>query len=306
MLESGYEPGADLAIAQIATEAEVPLPGRRRQHLRRVLFRPLPVFVLGAILLLIVLALFGWQLAPYDPISPDPLNEFLSPSWHHLMGTDDLGRDVLSRVMAGTRYSLLAVVIVLSIAITVGTVIGAVAGYGSALIDETLMRFTDIVLAFPGFVLALALAAALGPSLVNGMVAIAVIWWPTYARLVRGQVLSVKENAYVEAARALGVSPAAVLRRHILPNAMAPVLVQLSLDMGAVLVTAAGLSYIGLGAQLPTPEWGLMVSTDAPNMLNAWWQSTFPGLAIFVTAIVFNLAGDILQELLLPHGRSAV
>lgn len=306
MLESGYQPGADLAIAQIASEAEVPLPDRRRQHLRRVLLRPLPVVVLGAILLLIVLALFGWQIAPYDPISPDPLNEFLSPSWHHLMGTDDLGRDVLSRVMAGTRYSLLAVVIVLSIAISVGTVIGAVAGYGSALIDEILMRFTDIVLAFPGFVLALALAAALGPSLVNGMVAIAVIWWPTYARLVRGQVLSVKENAYVEAARALGVSPPAVLRRHILPNAMAPVLVQLSLDMGAVLVTAAGLSYIGLGAQLPTPEWGLMVSTDAPNMLNAWWQSTFPGLAIFVTAIVFNLAGDILQELLLPHGRSAL
>lgn len=304
MLESGYEPGPDLITEQVAPEAEIPLADRRGRDVRRVLLRPLAIVVMAAIVLLIVLALFGWQLAPYDPISPDPINEFLSPSWHHLMGTDDLGRDVLSRVMAGTRYSLIAVVIVLSIAISVGTVVGAIAGYGGALIDEILMRLTDIILAFPGFVLALAMAAALGPSLVNGMLAIAVVWWPTYARLVRGQVLSVKENAYVESARALGVSPGAILRRHILPNALAPVLVQLSLDMGAVIVTAAGLSYIGLGAQLPTPEWGLMVSTDAPNMLNAWWQSTFPGLAIFLTAIVFNLTGDILQDLLLPHGRS--
>ncbi|HZU12222.1 MAG TPA: ABC transporter permease [Chloroflexota bacterium] len=284
-------------------ELEFDEAGRR---LRRVLLRPLTIVVLVAVLLLIVLAVLGPRLAPYDPITPDPLHEFLGPSWQHPMGTDDLGRDVLSRIMAGTRYSLLAVVIVLSLALTLGTLVGSIAGYAGGLVDEVLMRVTDIVLAFPGFILALALAAALGPSLVNGMLAIAAIWWPTYARLVRGQVLSVKENQYVEAARALGVSSRQVVRRHILPNSFAPVLVQLSLDMGAVLVTAASLSFIGLGAQLPTPEWGLMVSTDAPNILTAWWQSTFPGLAIFVTALIFNLGGDLLQEIFLRDARSAV
>jgi peptide/nickel transport system permease protein len=132
------------------------------------------------------------------------------------------------------------------------------------------------------------------------MLAIAAIWWPTYARLIRGQVLSVKQNAYVEAARAMGISPADILRRHILPNSLSPIIVQLSLDMGNVIVTAAGLSFIGLGAQLPTPEWGLMVSVDAQNILTAWWQSTFPGLAIFVASLTFNIAGEIVQEILFP------
>ncbi len=150
---------------------------------------------------------------------------------------------------------------------------------------------------------ALALAAALGPSLINGMLALAAIWWPTYARLVRGQVLSVKENAYVEAARSLGVSPSGILVRHILRQSMTPVVVQASLDVGNVLVAAAALSFIGLGAQLPTPEWGLMVSADSQNILNAWWQSTFPGLAIFLSALTFNLVGDIVQDLLGANTR---
>jgi peptide/nickel transport system permease protein len=220
------------------------------------------------------------------------------------MGTDDLGRDVLSRVIVGTRYSLLAVVIVLSLGLIVGTFVGATAGYLGGIVDEVLMRITDIFFAFPGIVLALALAAALGPSLTNGVLAIAAIWWPLYARLVRGQMLSVKNNTYGDAARALGVPGWSIVRRHLLPNSMAPVVVQLSLDMGNVLVTAAALSFIGLGAQLPTPEWGLMVSTDSQNILTAWWQSTFPGLAIFVTALLFNTAGDIMQRALLPPARS--
>lgn len=283
--------------------AEVDPAPLTTSRLRRVLMRPQPIIVGLALLALLVLAFFGPLLAPYNPIDPDPVNEFLAPSAAHLMGTDDLGRDVLSRVMAGTRYSLLAVAIVLSIGLVVGTLVGAVAGYAGGLVDEVLMRITDVFLAFPGIILALALAAALGPSLINGMLAIAAIWWPTYARLVRGQVLSVKENAYVEAARALGVPARGVLLRHVLRNSMAPVIVQLSLDMGNVLVTAAALSFIGLGAQLPTPEWGLMVSADAQNVLNAWWQSTFPGLAIFLTALTFNLAGDVLQDVLTPNAR---
>jgi peptide/nickel transport system permease protein len=304
MREEQLEPSAGLLAQEVATDTELALPNRQYQQLRRVLRQPRTILVGLALLLLIFLALFGDKVAPYNPTLPDPIHEFLAPSRAHLMGTDDLGRDVLTRVMVGTRYSLEAVVIVLTLALLVGTVIGSAAGYAGGLADELLMRFTDIVLAFPGIVLALALAAALGPSLVNGTLAIAAIWWPTYARLVRGQVLSVKQNAYVEAARAFGVSPTRILRRHILPNSTAPVLVQLSLDMGNVLVTVAALSFIGLGAQLPTPEWGLMVSTDAQNVLNAWWQSTFPGLAIFLSALVFNVFGDVLQDVLLPNARS--
>lgn len=302
---AALEPGGELLGAK-AVGTELVVPRRRGRQIRRALLRPQGILVCAALLLLLVMALFGPALAPYDPISPDPVNEFLPPSAAHLMGTDDLGRDVLSRVMAGTRYSLLAVVIVLSLALAAGTVVGSIAGYTGGVVDELLMRLTDIFLAFPGIVLGLALAAALGPSLTNGMLAIAAIWWPIYARLVRGQVLSVKQNAYVEAARALGVPTRSILGRHILPNSMAPIIVQLSLDMGTVLVTAAAFSFIGLGAQLPTPEWGLMVSTDAQNVLNAWWQSTFPGLAIFLTALTFNLAGDVLQDVLVPDARRLI
>jgi peptide/nickel transport system permease protein len=285
-------------MASVDASATEAAPAPISRHLRRVLLRPFPIIVGIAILLLLLLAVFGAALAPYDPIGIDPVNEYLPPSSAHLMGTDDLGRDVLSRVMAGTRYSIMAVGIVLISAVLVGTALGAVAAYAGGLWDELVMRVTDVFLAFPGIVLALALAAALGPSLINGMIALAVIWWPTYARLVRGQVLSVKENAYVEAARSLGVPVSGILIRHILRNCMAPVIVQISLDVGNVLVAAAGLSFIGLGAQLPTPEWGLMVSADAQNILTAWWQSTFPGLAIFLAALTFNMAGDIVQDVL--------
>jgi peptide/nickel transport system permease protein len=305
------ELGADLIpgpgyLATAAAEQEVLPPQGRLVRLRRTVLRPLPILVGCALLAIVILALFGPILAPFNPDNQDLIHEFAAPSASHLMGTDDLGRDVLSRVMAGTRYSLLAVVIVLSIALSVGTLIGSAAGYAGGLVDELLMRITDIFFAFPGIVLALAVAAALGPSLTNGMLAIAAIWWPVYARLVRGQILSVKQNLYVDAARAMGVPARSILWRHLLPNSMAPVIVQLSLDMGNVLVTAAALSFIGLGAQLPTPEWGLMVSTDAQNILNAWWQSTFPGLAIFVTALVFNMAGDIMQDVLLPRAQTLI
>jgi peptide/nickel transport system permease protein len=299
MHESRLERPADFLVEPDGLDLELGVSTRRRR-VRRLLLQPRSIIVGLALALLLFLAVFGSSVTVYSATFPDPIHEFLAPSLAHPMGTDDLGRDVLTRVIAGTRYSLEAVIIVLSLALLVGTIVGATAGYAGGLVDELLMRFTDIVLAFPGIVLALALAAALGSSLTNATLAIAAIWWPTYARLVRGQVLSTKENLYVEAARAFGVSPAGILGRHILPNSFAPVLVQLSLDMGNVLVTVAALSFIGLGAQLPTPEWGLMVSTDSPNILTAWWQSTFPGLAIFLTALVFNLCGDIFQEIVLP------
>jgi len=308
MDETQPQPSGAIAVAgQAAGQPTAPLEERAvapSRRVRRLLLRPVPIAVGLAILLLLLLAVFGAAIAPYDPIGIDPVNEYLAPSTAHLMGTDDLGRDVFSRVLAGARYSLLAVAIVLVSAVLIGTVIGAAAGYAGGLFDELLMRVTDIFLAFPGIVLALALAAALGPSLINGMIALAAIWWPTYARLVRGQVLSVKQNAYVEAARSVGVPVSGILLRHILRNCMAPVIVQISLDVGNVLVAAASLSFIGLGAQLPTPEWGLMVSTDAQNILNAWWQSSFPGLAIFLSALIFNMAGDTVQDLLGTGNRS--
>src|SRR5579875_642041 len=304
MREGQVEPAPDYLAGTAAGDTEIAFPDQSYRRLQQVARQPRTIIILLILALLIFLAFFGSAVAPYNPTLPDPIHEFLPPSLAHPMGTDDLGRDVLSRVMAGTRYSLTAVVVVLTLALFSGTVVGSIAGYAGGMVDEILMRCTDIVLAFPGIILALALAAALGPSLINATLAIAAIWWPTYARLVRGQVLSTKENLYVEAARAFGLSPSRIVRRHILPNSFAPVLVQLSLDMGNVLVTVAALSFIGLGAQLPTPEWGLMVSTDAQNVLTAWWQSTFPGLAIFVSALTFNVFGDILQDVLLPNSRS--
>ena len=180
----------------------------------------------------------------------------------------------------------------------IGFTVGAVAGYVGGLADDLLMRVTDIFLAFPGVVLALAISAALGPGLTSAILALAAIWWPTYARLVRGQVLALKPHGYVDAARALGASHQRILLAHLLPNGIAPVLVQVSLDMGNVLVSFAGLSYLGLGAALGTAEWGAMVNAGGTNLLTNWWLSTFPGLAIFLTALLLNLLGDMAQDML--------
>ena len=192
---------------------------------------------------LLVLTVAGSWIAPYDPEAISPADQFYAPSWQHLFGTDDLGKDVFSRVIAGTHYSLTAVAVVLSSALIIGILVGATAGYAGGMVEEILMRITDIFLAFPGILLALAVAAALGPGLGSAMAAIAAVWWPTYARLVRGQVLSIKNNDYVDAARSLGSSHLRIIVVHILRNGIGPVLVQLTLDMGNVLVTFAGLSY---------------------------------------------------------------
>ncbi len=287
-------------LAAPAADAESLLPSARRKRLLHILRRPSSIIAMLGVLLLIALALFGTAIAPYSPGALDLANQFSGPGAQHLFGTDDLGRDIFSRVIVGTQYSLMAVVIVLSIALVVGIIVGASAGYIGGLTDEVLMRVTDIFLAFPGIVLALAIAAALGPSITNGVIAIAAIWWPTYARLVRGQVLALKNNDYVDAARSLGSSNVRIIVSHILRNGIAPVLVQLTLDMGNVLVTFAGLSYLGLGAPVGTAEWGAMVNAGQTNILTNWWLSTFPGLAIFLTALDLNLLGDMFQDILAP------
>ncbi len=290
--------------APTMVEADPILPSAGRRRLRRILLRPSTLIALLGVLVLLVLSVAGSRLTPYDPEAIDPINQFMPPTGSHLFGTDDLGKDVFSRVIAGTHYSLTAVVVVLAIALVLGLIIGSIAGYAGGLVEEILMRVTDIFLAFPGIVLALAIAAALGPGLSSAVAAIAAVWWPTYARLVRGQVLAIKNNDYVDAARSLGASHARIITVHILRNGIAPVLVQLTLDMGNVLVTFAGLSYLGLGAAVGTAEWGSMVNAGQQYLLTNWWLATFPGLAIFLTALILNLLGDTIQEILSP-GASA-
>jgi peptide/nickel transport system permease protein len=233
----------------------------------------------------------------------NPEDKLLLPSGDYFFGTDELGRDVFSRVLYGTRISLQTAIVAVGLALLIGIPLGAIAGATGGIVDEIIMRITDIFLSFPPLLLAIAIAAFLGPSLENAMLAIAVSWWPWYTRLIRGQAVSIRERQFVKAARAIGTPPMKIVFGHIVPNCIAPVIVQASMDIGGVILTIASLSFLGLGAQPPTPEWGLMVSTSRNYFLNAWWYSIFPGLAIFVTVLVFNLLGDGLREIMDPKTR---
>jgi len=232
------------------------------------------------------------------------LSERLSPpSSKYLFGTDDVGRDILSRVIYGSRISLRICTLVVGLTIGIGTILGIISGYWGGWIDELIMRISDVFLAFPALILAMAIAAALGPSLENVILAMVVIWWPRYARVTRGQVLVLREIDYIVAARAIGVHNRRIIMRHILPNCVSPVLIQATLDMGEVLLTAATLSFIGFGAQPPTPEWGAMISLGRNYLRDNWWYATFPGLAILLTVIGFNLLGDAARDILDPRLR---
>jgi peptide/nickel transport system permease protein len=249
-------------------------------------------------------AVFAPQIATHDPIQLNVDERLQPPSAQHLFGTDAGGRDLFSRVVYGSRISLQVVAIVLAIAVSVGFLIGTTAGYFGGLLDEALMRITDVFLAFPSLVLSMAVNAGLGPGITSAMLAVGFTWWPGYARMIRGQVLSVKNNQYVEASRSLGAGNLRILVQHILPNCIGPTIVQITLDAGYVVLTVAGLSFIGLGAQPPTPEWGALVSEGYPNLLTQWWWSTFPGIAICLLVVGFNLVGDFLRDFLDPrlHG----
>jgi len=255
----------------------------------------------GMIALLIVLvALAAPLLAPYPPDATHPEMALQAPSLHHLFGTDQVGRDVFSRVIYGARVSPLVALLVLAFACAVGIPLGVLAGYFGGAGDEVIMRVTDIFLAFPSLLLALAFAAVLPPSLTSLTIALTITWWPWYARLVRGQAASVAGRPYVEACRALGIPSWRILLRHVLPNSVTPVIVQVSLDFGGVILTASALSFLGLGAQDPTPDWGLMVAEGENYFTTQWWLVTFPGLAILVTALAFTLLGDGLRDVLDP------
>ena len=256
-------------------------------------------------LLLILSAIFAPVLAPY----PEDVNSthieymLLPPSSEHLMGTDELGRDVFSRVLFGTRVSISTALIAVGVALLIGVPLGAIAGTFGGWIDNLIMRITDIFLSFPSMLLAIALVALLGPGLRNAIIAIVISWWPWYTRLIRGQAISVKERKFVQAAETIGTSRSKIIFRHIIPNCISPVIVQASMDIGGVILTVASLSFLGLGAQLPQPEWGLMISMGRMHFPDAWWYCIFPGVAIFITVLCFNLLGDAIREILDPKTR---
>jgi peptide/nickel transport system permease protein len=233
----------------------------------------------------------------YGATSPSP------PSSTHFFGTDAAGRDIFSRVIYGSRITLRICVVVVGLTLVVGSAIGIISGYTGGWLDEIIMRVSDIFLAFPALILAMAITAALGPSLQNAIIAMAIIWWPRYARIARGQVLTIREVDYVTSARAVGSGKLRIMFHHILPACVSPIIVEATLDLGEVVITAATLSFIGFGAQPPTPEWGAMVSIGRNFLRDYWWYTTFPGLAILVTVIGFNLLGDAMRDILDPRLR---
>lgn len=264
-----------------------------------------PLLVVGGIMaaVIVLIALLAPILARYPAdagSATHPLSVLSPPSASHLFGTDQVGRDILSRVLYGARVSPLIAAFVLLISCVIGIPLGLAAGFFGGVIDEVIMRVTDVFLAFPALLLALAFVSVLPPSLTSTTLAIAIAWWPWYTRLIRGQAASVAGRPYIESCRALGISRRRIIFRHILPNAITPLIVQISLDVGGVILTAAALSFLGLGAQDPTPDWGLMVSQGQSYFTTMWWLVTFPGLAILLTAVAFNLLGDGLRDVLDP------
>ncbi len=284
--------------------ADVAVPGRRVSLAARALRRTPARIGLAITLSFLLLTIAAGWLAPYDPLDQDLSSALSPPASDHWFGADQYGRDMLSRVMYGTRTALLAVIVADGIALVLGCAMGLVAGFFGGRIDSVLMRLVDVLLAFPYLLLALIIVAALGPGLTNSMIAIGIVYTPQYARLIRGQVLAVRGAEYVRAARALGASRLRIMLRHVLPNSFAPILVMATLQAGSVIVETAGLSFLGLGAQPPSPDWGALLADGQSYFLTAWWIATFPGLAIFVVVIGFNLLGDALRDVADPR-RSA-
>ncbi|HEY8541536.1 MAG TPA: nickel transporter permease [Pseudothermotoga sp.] len=251
----------------------------------------------------ILMAIFAPLLAPYDPIKTNLPERLKAPSKAHLFGTDQFGRDIFSRVIHGARIEVWIIFLVTVISGTIGVAVGITAGYFGGVIDEILMRITDIFLAFPRLILAMALSAMLGRGLTNAILAISLVEWTVIARLARAEAMKVKSQPYIEAIKAVGASNIRILLFHVLPMCLSPVLVQLTLRMGTIILTAAGLGFLGLGAQPPTPEWGAIVSDGRSYLVQQWWISTFPGLFIAIVVLGFNLLGDGIRDILDPRLR---
>ena len=267
------------------------------------------LFGLIGVMVVIIAAFAAPLLAPHDPLDQDLQLRLQPPAWidggnwSYPLGTDQLGRDILSRIIFGSRISLQASVGVILVVVLFGAPLGLIAGYFGGKVDELIMRLADMVLAFPSYLLAIAIIASLGPSLLNALIAVSVPWWPWYTRLMRSQVLSIKELQFVESAHAIGVSQWRIMFRHILPNCLSPIIVQATLDMGYIILSVASLGFLGLGTQPPTADWGVMVSDGREFFMTQWWISTFSGGAIFLTVMAFNLVGDGIREAMDPKIR---
>jgi peptide/nickel transport system permease protein len=281
----------------------------RRRYIRDsyVLWRRNPITVAGTliILALLLIAAAAPLLATHDPYNQILAERLLPPSADYWFGSDNLGRDIYSRVIYGSRLTLMIAVLVAVISGPLGLLVGVLAGYLGGLVDEILMRVADIFLAFPKLILAIAFAAALGAGLENAILAIAIANWPGYARLARAETLAVRNSDYIQAIRVLGASPARIMLMHVTPMCLSTLIVRVSLDMGAIILIAAGLGFLGLGAQPPSPEWGLMVSDGRNYIVDQWWVSTLPGTAILIVVLGFNLVGDGLRDILDPHQRQS-
>ena len=276
--------------------------GRAYVTWRRFSSNWLAVAGLAVIIALVLVAIFADLIAPYSPVIGDLKGaRLLPPSATHWFGTDDLGRDIFSRIVYGSRLTLFVVVLVAVIAAPIGLLVGTVAGYAGGWIDAVLMRITDIFLAFPKLILALAFVAALGPGIENAVIAIAITSWPPYARIARAETLTVRNSDYIAAVQLMGASPFRIVLRHIMPLCLSSLIVRVTLDMAGIILTAAGLGFLGLGAQPPLPEWGAMIASGRRFILDQWWVAGMPGLAILVVSLGFNLLGDGLRDALDPR-----
>ncbi len=265
------------------------------------------LFVIGSVMFItiVLLAILAPWIAPYDPTEIMFLDKLKVPSADHLMGTNELGQDIFSQVLYGARVSLMVGVVVTTLSIVIGVPIGLVAGYYGGKVDTIFMRLSDVFLAFPPLLLPIAITAALGVGIYNAMIALAISYFPWYSRIVRGAVIRVKNELYISAARSMGVSSGRIMLRHALPNSTTPIIVQGSMDFGYAILACASLSFIGIGAQPPTPEWGLMAAESRERFIDAWWTAMFPGLAIFVTVLAVNLIGDGIRDILDPKQTSS-
>jgi peptide/nickel transport system permease protein len=281
------------AVTLGRTSAPAAWPARLAHGVRQ---QPLLV-VSGLLVLILALAALAPGLFSDQPVAGLFMSEaLLAPSWSHLFGTDEAGRDIFTRVVHGTRYSLGMALSIVLISAAVGAIYGAISGFLGGWIDELMMRIVDVFLAFPAFILAMAIAVAVGRGMRSVVIALAIIWWPGYARMIRGMVLSLKHNVWVDAARAIGAPTPHLVARHILPFTVAELNVRITVEIGYALVAVTSLSFIGLGAQRPTPEWGLLIADGRRYVTGAWWYPIFPGLAIFAATTVFSLFGDALAE----------
>jgi len=287
--------------AQIADSIVASTPSRWRSASGALLKRPQSAVAFGLLLLIVVVAILAPLLAPYDPDKPFYDAILAAPSAHHLLGTDSIGRDLLSRLIWGSRTTIEVGLLAVAIGLGIGTTLGVIAGFIGRQVDNVIMRIMDIMLAIPGILLAMAIVAILGPSLGNAMIAVGISSVPTFTRLVRGATLAAKSREYVQAGYSFGSSRTKIIVQHIVPNISSVLIVFSTLSMGVAILDTAGLSFIGLGAQPPTPEWGSMLSDGKDYLTQAWWLATFPGMAITLVVLCVNLLGDGLRDVLDPQ-----